>query len=499
MKTLGGHVSRDAHGLRIRIGARRNWRGALLVGIALLALALPAMAQTAGLPPLMSSAAAPGPAIPTIPPVPTTAPRPLTLADAISAGLQNNFQIRQAGLQVAIARTQLREAEAQKAVTLGGAANYTYNSLSGGAPLAGTITIPSANVVNQPFVINPTNGLGPLQNQWVFGLTLKYPLYSGGALEAQVRTAQANLTLAEAQFTQVAEQVVFTVRQAYSQTQATQASADAAQRSVDAAQENVRVTQARVQAGTSPQFDLLQAQVQLAQSQLALTSARTTAAQAQLILATVLVAPLSTTVTTVIPPGLPEVPQDVNALIQQALQNRPELAQVLAAEQAAQGAIDLAAAGLKPNIILSGGPQILTTDPTNRDPVNWTATIAVTIAILDGGLTQSKVDEARQRLQSAKVSEEQTRQQVEFDVRIAYLALGNAAESLRSALVGQTSTREALRVANVRFGAGVGTQLDVVTAVQNAATADNNVIQAQFNYTVAVAQLDRAIGVQVKF
>jgi outer membrane protein TolC len=87
---------------------------------------------------------------------------------------------------------------------------------------------------------------------------------------------------------------------------------------------------------------------------------------------------------------------------------------------------------------------------------------------------------------------------VELDVRNAYLSLGNAADVLRSALAGQTAARESLRIANVRFQAGVGTQLEVVTAVQNLATADTNVTQAVFQYYVALAQLDRAIGVQVK-
>ena len=45
----------------------------------------------------------------------------------------------------------------------------------------------------------------------------------------------------------------------------------------------------------------------------------------------------------------------------------------------------------------------------------------------------------------------------------------------------------------------MGTQLEVVTQIQNSATADLQVIQAALNYFVAVAQLDRSIGVQVKF
>ncbi|HTD48022.1 MAG TPA: TolC family protein, partial [bacterium] len=427
-------------------------------------------------------------------------PRPLTLADALTAALQNNFQTRQAALAVAIARAQLREAEAQKAVTLGVSASFTDNSLCcGGAPVSGTISIPGAPggaITNLPFTATGFGGTAATNS--VFALTFKYPLYTGGALEAQIAIARANELIAEAQFAAAAEQVVFSVRQAYYSVTASEANVVSAQHSVDAARENVRVAAARVQVGTSPQFDLLQAQVQLAQSAQALTQARTALSQSQQNLAATLVLPLPTTVVPAEFSGLPEVPQDVDVLIQQALQRRPEVAAARASEVGAQAAIDLAASGLAPNVTIQAGPQIQTSDPTSRDSVNFTGTITLTLAILDGGLTHAKVEEARSRLQSARVTEEQTRQQVELDVRNAYLSLGNAADVLRSALAGQTAAREALRIANVRFQAGVGTQLEVVTAVQNLATADTNVTQAVFQYYVALAQLDRAIGVQVK-
>ncbi len=486
---------------------------ALVIATMLVAVMLPqapAGAQPAGPAPQPPAPGAPAPgsppgqavpsqpAIPAIPSVPTTPPRPLALGDAITTGLQNNLTIRQAALGVAIARAQLREAQAQKSLTLSGTASFTDNSVSGGAPIAGTISIPGAGITSQSFTTAGVTGTGGAATTWLFGLTLKYPLYTGGALEAQIAIAQANVRVAEAQFSTTAQQLVLAVRQAYYGLEQAQGSVDAAQRTVDAGRENVRVTDARVRVGTSPQFDLLQAQVQLAQSEQALSRAKTVLAQAHQGLAQVLFVPLGTTFTPADPMGLPTPPGDVDALIKQALEIRPEIAQVRASEDAAQSAIDLAAAGLKPNISIQAGPQIQTSDPTNRDVVNFTGSIVLTLAILDGGLTQAKVDEARTRLTSAKVTEDQTRQQVELDVRNAFLTLNDAAEQLRSALAAQTAAREALRIANVRFQAGVGLELEVVTAVQNLATADQGVVAAQFQYNLALAQLDRAVGVPVK-
>ncbi len=479
---------------------------ALTLGVVVLPK-IPAGAQPAGpssQPPAPAPAPAPGatpgqPAIPVIPQITVTAPRPLTLGDAVTVGLQNNLTIRQAALGVTVARHQLLEAEAAKSVTLSGSASFTDNSISGSsAPLSGSITIPGAGITGQPFTATGITGLGTPATQWNFALVLKYPLYTGGALEAQIAVAKANVAVAEAQFTATAEQVVLSVRQGYYGVVQAQGSVEAAQRSVDAARENVRVTDARVRVGTSPQFDLLQAQVTLAQSEQALTRAKTGLAQSQQILASALFLPLATTVAPATPFGLPEPPGTADQLIQQALQNRPELAQVRASQAAAQAAIDLAAAGLKPNITVSGGPAITTSDPTNKDTINFTASIVFTLSILDGGLTQARINEARTRLEQAKVTEDQIRQQVELDVRSAYLTLTDAADQLRSALAAQAAAREALRIANVRFQAGVGLQLEVVTAVQNLASADQGVVQGQFQYNLALAQLDRAVGVQVK-
>jgi len=260
----------------------------------------------------------------------------------------------------------------------------------------------------------------------------------------------------------------------------------------------VRVTQAQVAVGTSPQFNLLQAETQLASALQTLAQQKAAAVQAQYTLAIVLNLPQSTIVTPTTPLGLPNPPQDLNALVQMALRQRPELQQARANIAGAQAAIDLARAGLRPNITVSGGPFIQTNNLSSSPPVDWTGTIALTLTIFDGGLTKSKVQAAQVQLQQAQVSEQQTEQSVESQVRTSYLNLQQSAEQLAAAEAGLVSAREQLRIANVRFQAGVGTQLEVVTAIQNLASADSSVIAAAYNYNLALAQIDQAVGTQVQ-
>ncbi len=467
---------------------------ATLTVLAVVALALPAGAQTTA--PALPSYPAPS-AIPAVPPVPeAVAGRPLTLGEAVTLALRQNLQVQQAALQVAVARAQLQQAEAGPQPRVNGQASYTNTTVPQPVPLVGTISIPSAGITNASFTAGLTSQASG--QTYLFNLIISYPLYTGSALEDQIAIARANVRGAEAAFTATAAQVVLSVRQAYYNLQLQQGTVDAARRAVDAARENVRVADARVRAGAAPTFDLLQAQVQLAQSQQALTRAKTGAVQGQQTLASLLNVPLSTTTAPATPLGLEAPPADLDALIPQALRTRPELAQAQANVEAAQAAIDLAASGLRPNITLTGGPSVQTSDPTRNNTVGWSVGVQLTLAILDGGLTQAKVEAARQQLQQTRVSETQIRQSVELDVRNAYLGLQDAAEELKSAQAALDAAREAFRIATVRYQAGVGTQLEVVTAEQNRASADVGVVQALFAYNLALAQLDRAVGVQVK-
>lgn len=460
--------------------------------------AVPSTPAAPGQPP--AAPGAPAPAAPTTQPIPPVPPvpfvgtgSPLTLLDAVRRALTQNLSVRMAAVQVAVARAQVAQAEAGPLPTVTFVGSNTQQTASQTSGIAGTINIPSAGIVGAPYTATV---LGSVPPQWAFHLNFAYPLYTGNALQDQIVISQANLHVQESAFAATAAQVVLAVRQAYYNYEQTQGQVAAAQRAVAASQENVRVTQAQVRVGTAPEFSLLQAEVQLASAQVSLTQAKATAVLALQSLAAVIDVPISSQIAATTPMGLPTPPPDVEALVRQGLTNRPEIAQARAAIQVGQASIDLAKAGLRPNIEITGGPSTTTNDFSNT-PVAWLGMVTLTQAIFDGGLTKAKVEQAQQQLSLAQIQLEQTQQTVEQQVRAAYLSLQQAAEALASARAGLVAAQEALRIANVRFAAGVGTQLDVVTAIQNLAAADAAVVVAVYQYNLALAQIDQAVGSQI--
>jgi outer membrane protein TolC len=313
--------------------------------------------------------------------------------------------------------------------------------------------------------------------------------------------AEANLRGAEATFERLKQQIVFGVRQAYFSLLLAQAGLRAADRSVVQARESLRVAKARVATGVSPRFDQVQAEVAVATAQQIQVRARNTVAQAMQGLNALLDLPLETPLVPTDPFAVMPVETPTDRLLARALDLRAELAEIRARQAVAQAAIEVAESGGRLNFGLSGMYDYSNTGafgPGTDLSSKWSVTLAATLTVSDGGLTKERVTEARQRLEQLKALEAQQRRTVELDVHQAYLNLQSAREELVGAGALMAQAAEALRLANVRFGAGVGTSLEVITAQATSSQAEVAKAQAEFNYDVARAALERAVGEAVK-
>jgi outer membrane protein TolC len=420
------------------------------------------------------------------------APRPITMVEALTQAAQNNLTLRAAAFEVAIARAQLAQAEGVRSGQLILSASYTRtNEISGSS-----ITIPGGTF---PGVPGPTTITlqAPTPNLFNSALNYQYPVYTGGRIESQIALARANLKGAEAALERAKQQIVLEVKQAYYQLLLAQAGVDVATRTLASADENLRVARARVAAGTSPRFDEVQAEVNQANARQGLIRSRNAVALAQHGLDAIMGLPLDTLLQPRESMALVAVRGEVGAFVRRALENRPELAEQQARLAAAQAAIEIARAGGRPALILSGGPTYGNASGASAGGsavFGWSVTLAATVPLFDGGVTAERVREAEARLAQLRVVEAQLRLAIELEVRRAMLNSTSAAEELAAADKIVEQAAEGLRIANVRFAAGVSTNLEVITAQASLSQAEANRIQALFNVNIARAQLERAAG-----
>ena len=86
---------------------------------------------------------------------------------------------------------------------------------------------------------------------------------------------------------------------------------------------------------------------------------------------------------------------------------------------------------------------------------------------------------------------------IQLDVRTALLNLQAAEKNIGTMETAVKQAEEDLKIANVRYSAGVGTNLDVMDATEKMTAARTNYNTALYNYNVNKAALDKAMGIPV--
>ncbi len=415
--------------------------------------------------------------------------RRVSFADVATAVVQNNLELRAAALDVAVARAQLAQAQGGRLPQLTLSGSYTRNQEQAGQ----TLSFPNPFGPTPPVISIVLPSADP--NVYAARLGISYPLYTGGRVEAQIALAEANLRGAQATFTRTQQQVVYSAEQTYLQGLLAGENVAAAQRALAQANESLRVSQARFSTGAAPQFDVLQAQVAVANAEQTLVRAQVGGASAQVNLSAALNLPQDTPLELTDTLTARVVEGTLADAIARALRARPDLVALQSQIAAAQASIDVATSGGRPIVSVGAGYGLGNSNGQATSISGaWSVTLGVTLSVFDGGITQAKVREAQLRVDQLKVREAQTRQQIEVDVRLAWLALQQAAGQSTAAMKAVEQGREAARLAAVRYEAGVGTSLEVVSAQSTLAQAELSLASARFDQNAARIQLILATG-----
>jgi outer membrane protein len=259
----------------------------------------------------------------------------------------------------------------------------------------------------------------------------------------------------------------------------------------------------RQNAGTVPRFNVLRAEVELANQRPKAIQARSAFRIAKNNLANALGFRVPAEILEDIPLQLTDrldagpYAVELPVAVARAFANRPELAALRKAEALGREGITTAQSGYKPSVQLFagyGGRNSLFNNDLAYDVAGYTAGVQVNWSIFDGFLTQGRVAEATARQQGARVDVDNETRDIELEVRTAYSNFLEARETLESQKTVQEWAEEALRLAVARAEAGTGTQLDVLSAQTSLTTARSTQVQALHDYDVTRARLERAMG-----
>lgn len=343
----------------------------------------------------------------------------------------------------------------------------------------------------------------------------------------QIRAAtnQARLQSLADQFvlTQIRNARILRAQSIYFNLLRAQHQVEVAQATLNSAQEQLATAQKLNLAGVGQKIDVLRAATQVAQNQQQVVAAQNNLEIARSSFNDLVGRPLDapmqvedvpgvtvgtdvTTAPTIVgaPTTLPTpfaVPPsalagiDVNRSLQTALASRPEILAGQVNVRVSELGITLARAGDLPTFALNAAGNYYPTT-SFQFPRQRTAQISatVTIPIYDGGLTRDRVDEARLRTANAQTQLASERSDVALDVRQSYLNLITAARQIDAANAALQQAIATRQLAQIRYAGQVGLFLEVTDAQAALVQAQNNQVDAVYNYLVARAQFANAQG-----
>lgn len=408
-------------------------------------------------------------------PVPDT----LDLATTLRYALDNNFAIRQAKERIRQQEGVVLEVRAQQLPKVGVGAGYQRNDKD----IAQTMP--------------------PDDSAWNIQIQASQALYAGGRIKSSVTSANLVKEAAVLELQSVVNNALLEVRVRFYNVLLARESIKVREQSVDLLKEQLQNARNRFEAGASSSFEVLRAEVALANAQPALIQARNAFRIAIEELRQ------SLGFTNKEGTNLNKVPDfvgelsfeptsfDLQSSLDSARLNRPELSRLAKIERAREEGITTARSTYYPSVDAVAGYQWRKTGTSDRfgDAAHgWLVGVQSQWSIFDGRATAGRVIQARSALAQAQLSIDEAELAVDVEVRRALSSLQEAQELADASGKVVSQAEEALRLATVRQTAGTATQLDVLTSQVDLTQARNNQLQANYNYLVALAQMKRAVG-----
>jgi outer membrane protein len=413
---------------------------------------------------------------------------PLSRAEAIQIALRQNSDILKGKTDLKVSYgivLQLR-ALAFPLVSVGGAYNAEQDTLIENFPIP-----PPYNTIQFP------------NQNWSSDVKVQQSIYAGGRITSAFRSAKLTRQQALLNYQTVLADTLLSVRIAYDDVLVSLQEIAVNEASVKLLTNELVDVQRRYRAGTVPEFDVLRAQVELANESPRLIQARNNYRIGKNNLLNLLGCTLPRTVWEDAPLQLSDtlqavpVQMELPTALASALKKRPELAALRKAQALRREDMISAKAGYKPSAQIFGGYQWQSPPYENdlsADLSGWIAGASISWNLFDSGLTRGKIIESQARYERARLDVDETSRQIELEVRTAYSNFIEAREVLESQKAVQEEAAEALRLAGLRVVAGSSTQLDLLSSQTALTQARSTSVEALHDYSVARARLQRAVG-----
>ncbi|MEY4690604.1 MAG: hypothetical protein RIT19_929 [Verrucomicrobiota bacterium] len=423
-------------------------------------------------------------------PLPAT---PLTLDQALEHALAHNVALAKGRTELEEAQglsIQQRSARLPRLATTG-----TYQQLDEGR--IERVQFDAAQPAT-PFFNNQS---------WNANLVVTQPIFAGGRYRSLARSSRLTREAALASYQALVANTLLEVRIAYSDVLLAVEQIGVQEASKRLLEQELETARRSLEAGTVPRFNVLRAEVELANALPPLIRARNQERIARNTLAVLLGCDVPADSGVEVPLKIADTLRAepfeiaVGTALNSAWLRRPEIKAAQASARIRHEEVLQNRADLMPSLSGTAGYGVQNRNfirDLDRTLDGWTVGVQANWMLFDFGQTRAKVDMARAREERARLEIEDVRRRIELEVRTAFSLFMESKEVLVSQTRVIERAEEAVRLVTARAEAGSSTQLDVLSAQTALKLSRTQHSQALRDYTVAKARLERSMGEGVR-
>lgn len=324
-------------------------------------------------------------------------------------------------------------------------------------------------------------------------LNLQWVVWDFGRTPGRYQQAQAARDIAELQYDRGIQTVVYNTTAAYFNLLQKKAMIRVAKEAVRRAKSLLRDARNYVAQGTAIQVDVLQAERLLAEMQLALVSARSAGMVALAGLNRVMGFHVSSHTKIAEKKAQPVFTLSLDECLQRAVTFRDEFRSVLKAISSSQWGLAASQAKFLPRII-AGGTGAHHDGQPSGDRYFLAGGVKIELALFEGTRRFGEVEKNRAEVREAMARAEEVADGIAFEVIVAYTGIQETREGISYSRTAVARGEESLKVLRHLFKSGDATATDVIDAEWALISAKEHYFTALYQYRIALAQLDYAVG-----
>jgi outer membrane protein len=406
----------------------------------------------------------------------TPTPRRLTLREAEDLALKNHPKVLAAQNEAAAAGEQVREARAAYYPMLEG-------DLTGSQGNTGARVGAGSFVASRLF---DRFGQGITLSQLVTDLGRTNNLVSSSKLQEQAARQETQATRYE---------VLLAVNQAYINTLQAQAVVKVAEETVEERKQSLEQVAALAQNKLKSQLDVSFSSVNLSDAKLMLIRARDNVQQEYAELARAIGTEQAASFELVDEPLPASPPEQADALVGEALKNRPEVASLRFSSDAAHRYAEAEKDLVRPVVSVAGVAGFLPWINSNGLPSEYEgAAVNIEIPVFNGHLFAARREAARYQAAAADQRLRDLQLRVTRDVRAAWASATTAYQRMDVAAQFVQEAKMAVDLSQGRYDLGLSSIVELTQAQLNLTRAEIEELAAKYDYELQYSTLQFSIG-----